>query len=124
MQQVWRVQNHLGFGPYYRSYQSAVQYEHAYANWKKDQKVCPDLPEDFPADWRMSVFRREEWLFGFPTKRAAIAWFGQEHLDGLASLGFQLVRVPARGVKRSISGKQVAFRPTEDHPAHQALNPA
>lgn len=121
MQMVWRVQNERGIGPYYHS-SGKPQYPYAYAHYNKDPNIQPDLWQDFPHDWRLGEFRGEDtWLFAFPTKRAAEAWFGAENLAALASLGWRLVRVPASRTKRSISGKQVAFVPLPDHPAHRAL---
>lgn len=78
-----------------------------------DWALHPTPHEDFEGrEWRDLPDRfQKQYKFGFPTKGAAIEWFGSKRLREFESQGFNLKEVPAGRVVLSRSGRQVLYVP-------------
>lgn len=53
------------------------------------------------------------YKFAFPTRAAALEWFGYDNLKAMERFGWELVPVPAIDVVVSDSGRQCIFKPME-----------
>lgn len=73
----------------------------------------PTPERDFtPSEWTALPGKiSRQYLFGFPTREAAMEWMGPKTLAWAKSHGYSLVQVPASRVILSRSGRQLIFVP-------------
>lgn len=111
---VYRVQNEKGQGPYastagigHKAHAMSGHYDHP--SPRTDWAIFSD--DETWRDFQAAEDLIKEYLFAFPTRRAAFRWFGKKGLEFLKDYGFELVPVRALVVSVSDSGKQCMFKP-------------
>lgn len=98
---VWRVENQRGEGPHQVDLPPGT-----FDLDRVDYQVDPET--DFPQ--HQHLLNSPDYVFGFPSREHAAAWFGKKGLAALGKLGYNLRPLDADDVVYSSSGRQLMFR--------------
>lgn len=105
---VYRVENEKGEGPY------QADPRPRWASWRVPWDSTPAPSADFP--WLRELREAGVYYdvlkplhFGFPSREAAVAWFGEDGLVDLTELGFPLRVFEVCHAVVAPSGRQCLF---------------
>lgn len=117
---VWRMEDVDGKGVYSRSHIiNANDWMRDYGTKEEQDEyfyVEKERPHPVPnvdftdEEWASDPFKAQ-YLFAFPSPRAADKWFGPQHIRALAEVGVHLAAKKASKVYLSKSKLQVIYRP-------------
>jgi hypothetical protein len=115
---VWRVENSEGIGPYNAERTADCEtFRIASLKGRADFWAQP-APWDgeFTGREQLRTTKRSPVLYGFPSLRAAVRWFGAKPIRELQKHGFELKKMRVTKAVVSNSGRQFVFRPPPKHP--------